>query len=134
MKLAIVALAASAKTMRAAPVSAAGAADRARGGTRSTAGRNLGAGAVRNLARLTVVLSVCGLAYGTTGEALAAGAEQFRYHFVPLAPTVPPGLGAFNPAKITENGAIYGTAITCGPGGPYDCKYTVAVYRNGVTT
>src|SRR5689334_21020884 len=109
MKLAIVALAASAKTTRAAPVITAGAADYATGGTRSTAGQDFGAGAVRSLGRLPAVLGVCGLAYGAAGEALAAGAEQFRYHFVPLDPTVPPGLGAFNPVKTTENGAIYGT-------------------------
>src|SRR3954447_9138410 len=110
---------------------ATGGADRVRAGARPAAGQNLGTGVARNLARLSVVLGICGLAYGAAGGSVAAGAEQFRYHFVPLDPTVPPGLGAFNPATITENGAIYGTAIACDANG---CKYTAAVYRNGITT
>ena len=94
-----------------------------RGGTRSTAGQNLGAGAVRSLARLTVVLGVCGLACGTAGGALAGQPEQFRYHLVPL--------DDFFPVKVTNDGKVYGTAVQCSASG---CKGFVAVYKNGVTT
>ncbi len=126
MKLATLARAARAKTAHLTE-----AADRVRAGARSTAGHNRGAGAGRSLARLTVVLGACGLACGAAGEVRAAGAEQFRYHFEPLDPTVPQGFSVFHPVKITENGAIYGTALACVPG---SCKEFLAVYRNGVTT
>src|SRR3954452_25014449 len=101
MKLATLARAARAKTARVTE-----AADRVRAGARSTAGHNRGAGAVRGLTRLAVVAGACGLAYGPAGEGRAAGAEQFRYHLVPLDPTVPPGFSVFNPVKIPENRAI----------------------------
>src|SRR3954451_17096854 len=78
MKLAIVALAASAKTTRTAPVSTAG--------------------AVRSLARLTAVLGVFGLACGTAGGALAGQPEQFRYHLVPLDDLFP--------VKVANDGKV----------------------------
>jgi hypothetical protein len=80
-------------------------------------------------AGLAVLAAVgCCLAWGS---AQAVQAEQFRYQYVPLDPTVPDGFLFFDPVKITNDERVYGNTSACDLDG---CVTSVAVYSNGTTT
>ena len=83
------------------------------------------------LVRLAIVVGAFGLGWNAVGEAQAQATEKFRYHYVSLNAAVPPGFDFYDPAKIVDNGRIYGTAYACGP---EVCLPSVTVYERGSMT
>ena len=64
--------------------------------------------------------------------AVAAQAQEFRYHYVSLRRSqveLPPGFIGFSPIAINNSGRIYGTAYESISNLPH-----VAIYKNGAVT
>ena len=63
-------------------------------------------------------------------QAAAPADAQYRYHYVSLDNAMlPDGFAFFNPAKVVDNGKVYGTLLR--PDDPDRCFPSVAVWQDG---